>query len=53
MFVDDVVLASDDLHEINHITTLLDQTFKIKNLGDLTYFIGFEVARSQEGIHLS
>ena len=31
---------------------LLDQTFKIKDLGNLKYFLGLEIARSSAGIHL-
>jgi len=37
---------------INRITIFLDQTFKIKDLGILKIFLGIEVARSQQGIHL-
>jgi len=50
--VDDIVLIGNNYEEITHITMLLDQHFKIKNLGDLIYFLGFEVARSRTGIHL-
>jgi len=52
IYVDDVILVGDDIAEINSITNLLDHTFKIKNLGNLTYFLGFEVARSSKGIQL-
>jgi len=31
---------------------MLDETFKIKNLGDLTYFLELEVVRTNKGIHL-
>ena len=31
---------------------LLDDTFKIKDLGNLKYFIGFEVARGTSGINI-
>ena len=53
MYVDDIVLTRNNYEEITHITTLLHQHFKIKNLGDLTFFLGLEVARSSTGIHLS
>lgn len=50
---DDLVLTGDDTEEIDAITTALHQTFKIKNLGNLTYFLGLEVARNSTGLHLS
>ncbi|XP_014499563.1 uncharacterized protein LOC106760666 [Vigna radiata var. radiata] len=40
------------MNEINHIKTLLHNQFQIKDLGELKYFLGFEVARSKKGIHL-
>jgi len=51
--VDDTVLTGNDHVEIIHITNMLDQHFKIKNLGDLTYFLGLEVACNNSRIHLS
>jgi len=53
VYVDDLVLTRNNIEEINNIITLLDQHFKIKNLGDLTYFIGLDVARNSSGLHLS
>ena len=50
--VDDIVLLGNDLPEIHRITNLLDNVFKIKDLGDLRYFLGFKVARSSIGINL-
>jgi len=43
-------LAGNDKKEIARIKQGLNQTFKIKDLGDLIYFIGLEVARSKKGI---
>ncbi|XP_014492169.1 uncharacterized protein LOC106754637 [Vigna radiata var. radiata] len=53
VYVDDIVLAGNNLEEIETITCLLDHAFKIKNLGNLRYFLGLEVARNNTGIHLS
>jgi len=50
--MDEIVLSSNDLAEIQSITHLLDNAFKIKDLGDLKFFIGFEVARTPTGINL-
>jgi len=53
IYVDDLVLTRKNIEEINHIIATLHQQFKIKNLGDLTYFLGLEVARNSSGLHLS
>jgi len=53
VYVDDIVLTGNNAEEIKHITNLLHQHFQIKNLGDLTFFLGLEVARNSAGIHLS
>jgi len=52
VYVDDIILARNDVVEIEKLTHLLNETFKIKNLGDLTYFLGLEVARNKTRIHL-
>ena len=53
VYVDDLVLTGNNIEEINHITATLHQQFKIKNLRDLTYFLGLEVARNNSGLHLN
>nr|KYP42297.1 hypothetical protein KK1_036289 [Cajanus cajan] len=52
VYVDDIVLSGNDLAEITSITALLNNAFKIKDLGDLKFFLGFEVARNNLGINL-
>ena len=52
MYVDDIILTGNSSSEIQDVTMLLDQTFKIKDLGNLKYFLGLEIARSSAGIHL-
>ena len=49
IYVDDIILAENDKEEINRVKEALDKTFKIKDLGDLRYFLGLEVARSRKG----
>lgn len=53
IYVDDIVLAGNNISEIQFITSLLDVAFKIKDLGNLKYFMGLEVARNKSVIHLS
>jgi hypothetical protein len=53
VYVDDVILASNDSAAIAQFITSLNQQFKLKDLGTLKYFLGLEVARSDKGISLS
>lgn len=53
VYVDDVVLAGNSLSEIHKVKNLLNQQFKIKDLGQLRFFLGFEIARSTDGIFLN
>ena len=48
--MDNIILARNDKEEIARIKQALNQTFKIKDLGVLRYFLGLEVARSKKGI---
>ncbi|CAL1405238.1 unnamed protein product [Linum trigynum] len=52
IYVDDVILAGDDMEFIQHVKDALHRQFGIKNLGPLKYFLGIEVARSRAGIAL-
>jgi len=45
VYVDDIILAGNSSCEIQKVTTYLDQTFRVKDLGDLKYFLGLKVAR--------
>jgi hypothetical protein len=53
VYVDDIILAGTSLVEIDRIKLILDNHFKIKDLGTLKYFLGLEVAQSREGITIS
>ena len=50
--VDDVLIASNDKDKVDQFKLLLDQKFKLKDLVDLRYFLGLEIARSDQGIAL-
>ncbi|RVW34543.1 Retrovirus-related Pol polyprotein from transposon RE1 [Vitis vinifera] len=52
VYVDDVLLASDSILEIERLKTFLDAKFTIKDLGPLKYFLSLEVARSKTSISL-
>ena len=52
VYVDDVILTGNSLSSIDFVKKFLHDTFKVKDLGDLKYFLGLEVSRSRKGIHL-
>ncbi|CAL9029011.1 unnamed protein product, partial [Prunus brigantina] len=53
IYVDDMIITGDDTEEIDKLKHYLSTEFEMKDLGGLKYFLGIEVARSQQGIFLS
>ena len=53
IYVDDMIISGNDKHEIYQLQDYSAPEFEMKNLGGLKYFLGIEVARSQQGIFLS
>ena len=53
VYVDDILLTSNDPGCITDLKHLLDTKFGLKDLGSLKYFLGLEVARSDRGISLN
>ena len=53
VYVVDIILAGDDAEQISKVKEFLDRKFKIKDLGRLSFFLGFEVTRSKQGIHIN
>lgn len=52
VYVDDILLAGDNLTLINEFKAVIDQQFRIKDLGQLKYFLGLEIAHSPAGISI-
>ncbi|CAN1342859.1 Retrovirus-related Pol polyprotein from transposon TNT 1-94 [Linum perenne] len=52
VYVDDIIMTGNDESGIQILKTQLDQTFTIKDLGSLRYFLGLEIARSEKGINV-
>uniref|UniRef100_A0A2N9GDP6 CCHC-type domain-containing protein n=1 Tax=Fagus sylvatica TaxID=28930 RepID=A0A2N9GDP6_FAGSY len=52
VYVDDILIASNDMPSVNALKDYLHAEFKLKDLGNLKYFLGLEVARSTKGISL-
>ena len=52
VYVDDILIASNNVQEVEALKVSLDQHFKLKDLGGLKYFLGLEIDRSAKGISL-
>uniref|UniRef100_A0A2N9G6D1 Integrase catalytic domain-containing protein n=1 Tax=Fagus sylvatica TaxID=28930 RepID=A0A2N9G6D1_FAGSY len=52
VYVDDILIASNNVTAVHTLKDSLHAEFKLKDLGNLKYFLGLEVARSSKGISL-
>ena len=50
MYVDDIIIASNDTSAVSQLTTYLNTKFKLKDFGPFKFFLGLEIARSSKGI---
>jgi len=53
VYVDDIIIAGDDLIEKDMLRKRLTVEFEIKKLEKLKYFLGIKVAYSEKGIFIS
>ncbi|XP_018633968.1 uncharacterized mitochondrial protein AtMg00810-like [Nicotiana tomentosiformis] len=53
VYVDDLLITGSNPQLVNDAKKTLQRQFKVKNLGELRYFLGIEVLRSQKGILLN
>lgn len=51
--MDDIILTGASIEIINALKVHLNDIFKLKDLGNLRYFLGLELARSSQGIFFS
>jgi len=50
IYVDDMLITGSSVQLIEETKAKLNQTFKMKDLGELRFFLGIEFARSSKGI---
>jgi len=48
--VDDIILTGNEKKRIDRVKQTLNKTLKIKDLGDLRYFLSLKIAKSKKGI---
>lgn len=51
-YVDDILVTGSDPMLIQRVITSLENLFSIKDMGNLSYFLGTETIRTPRGIHL-
>lgn len=52
IYVDDILITGSDESLIKNLMSTLSEVFSLKELGDLSYFLGIQVARNKELMHL-
>ena len=50
VYVDVIILFGNDMEELQNLKKYLSKEFEVKDLGNLKYFLGMEVARSRKGM---
>ncbi|WZY94101.1 hypothetical protein YC2023_066430 [Brassica napus] len=53
VYVDDIVITGSDKVGIKETKEFLKSVFDIKDLGEMKYFLGIELCRSEEGLFIS
>jgi hypothetical protein len=53
IYVDDIIVASSSTQAVTVLLKDLKESFALKDLGDLHYFLGIEVRKSSDGLVLS
>ena len=53
LYVDDMIITSDDLSGIQELKNFLSQQFEMKDLGHLSYFLGLEIIHSTDGLYIT
>ncbi|KAE8666831.1 1-aminocyclopropane-1-carboxylate [Hibiscus syriacus] len=50
VYVDDMIITGSNIEEIEKLKMDLAKEFETKDLGSMRYFLGMEIARSEEGL---
>ena len=53
LYVDDMIITSDDLSGIQELKDFLSQQFEMKDFGHLSYFLGLEITHFTDGLYIT
>lgn len=51
VYIDDMIIMGDHTSAISMLKRVLERELEIKDLAELKYFLGIEVAKSQHGFY--
>ena len=51
--MDDILITGNNIESIKGLKQFLHTRFRIKDLGDMKFFLGIEIARSKQGTYIS
>ena len=52
IYVDDLIIGGYSMVEISKLKKNIEMQFHMKDLGELKYFLGIEIIRSESGIYM-
>ena len=52
VYIDDIIIKGSDSQAVHYFIDQLQNVFPIKDLGELSYFLGVEALRNQAGLHM-
>ncbi|KAH9696050.1 retrovirus-related pol polyprotein from transposon RE1 [Citrus sinensis] len=53
IYVDDMIITGSNCQDVEEVVVKLSKTFALKDIGDLNFFLGIQVARTHDTIQLS
>ena len=53
LYVNDMIITSDDLSGIQELKDFLSRQFEMKDLGHLSYFLGLKITHSTDGLYIT
>ena len=52
LYVDDILVAGSNLEEVNRIKQQFTKRYEMKDLGELNYYLGMKITKTEESIKL-
>ena len=53
VYIDDILITGSDMIEVQMLITKLNNSFTLKDLGEVDYFLGIQVKHTVDELHLS